>query len=178
MDPERETTRPRARPAARRWMAIGGAALFAYLLGACGGAQSEPTIGGEIDDDEIRVERGSGPPIIWLELENVGTQPCAFVPLLASMPTESLPVSDGEVIIDMSGDPNIPYPMEAHVELNGEPAGGLTSDEDWTTVVNPGDTIRLQLALKGAPDEEERVVICNELGGYEAGRYAVIAFEP
>jgi hypothetical protein len=77
----------------------------------------------------------------------------------------------------MSGDPTIPYPMGASVELNGERAAGLMSEQDWATVVNPGHRIRLQLALKGAPDEEERVVICNGVGDYEAGRYAVIAFE-
>jgi hypothetical protein len=151
--------------------------FLVLLLGGCGSFGSGPTIGGEIDDHEIRLERPSGPPSVWLELENVGSQPCAFVPLLASMPAESLPVSGGEVVIDMSGDPNIPYPMEAHVELNGERAEGLIGEEDWATVVNPGDRIRLQLALKGTPDEGERVVICNGAGDYEAGRYAVIAFE-
>jgi hypothetical protein len=153
--------------------------FLALLLGACASFGSEPTIGGEIDDHEIRLERSSGPPSVWLELENVGAAPCALVPMLAAMPVDSLPVSNGRVVMGMSGDPAIPYPFEAYAELNGEPVerDAEMTDEGWVTLVNPGDVVRLQLALTGVPDAEERLVVCNGAGDYAAGRFAVLDWE-
>jgi hypothetical protein len=154
--------------------------FLALLLAACGSIGSEPTIGGEIDDAEIRLERSSGPPSVWLELENVGAAPCALVPMLAAMPPDALPVGNGRVVMGTSGDPAIPYPLEAYVELNGEPVqrgDGEMTDEGWVTVVEPGDVVRLQLAFTGVSEVGERLVLCNGVGDYEAGRFAVLDWE-
>jgi hypothetical protein len=151
----------------------------ALLLAGCGGIASEQTVAGEIDDTEIRLDAGSAAPNVWVELENVGSRPCALVPILAPDP-EGIPVENGRAVMSLSGDPSLPAPLEAYVELNGEAVDrgdGLMTETGWVTTVAPGDTVRLQLAFSGIPDGGERVLACNDDGGYAAGRFAFLRFE-
>jgi hypothetical protein len=137
-------------------------------------------ISGEIDDTEIRLAQDSAGAAVRLELTNVGGIPCDLVPMLTALPPEALPVVDGRVVMSLSGDDDRPAPMEAYVELNGAPVdreGGTFTEEGWVTRVNPGDEVMLDIGLQGIPDREERIVVCNGAGDYEAGRYAVVAFD-
>jgi hypothetical protein len=151
--------------------------LAALVLTACGA--SEATVAGEIDDDEIRLGSGSGPAEVWFELENVGTQPCSLVPMLAPNPAD-LPVEDDKVVMSLRGDTALPEPMEAYTELNGEPydrGEGTITEAGWVTVVAPGDRVRLQVAFEAVPDVGERVLVCNDAGDYASGRFAVLPFD-
>jgi uncharacterized cupredoxin-like copper-binding protein len=83
------------------------------------------------------------------------------------------------VVLSMSGSPqDEAYPMDAYVEIDGRPA---TGDDPVRAgrhaVVEPGETARVQLALTGMPEREERVIVCNGPGDYEAGRYTVLRFD-
>ena len=150
----------------------------ALVLAACGGIASEQTVTGEIDDTEIRLDAASASHNVWVELQNMGSQPCALVPILAPDP-EAIPVENGRAVMSLSGDPSLPTPMEAFVELNGEAVvrDGVMTETGWVTAVAPGDTVRLQLAFTGIPDVGERVLACNDDGDYAAGRFAVLRFE-
>lgn len=156
----------------------GAMALLWVLLVGC--QAPVPTIQGEIDDDRIRLARDRAPAAARVELRNVGMRACELVPVLSSLPERALPVADGRVQLSLSGDANVAAPMEAYVELNGEPVdrpGGELGEDGWITHVDPGDTVVLDVGLKGVPDAEERFLICNGPGDYEVGRYAVLGFE-
>lgn len=94
--------------------------------------------------------------------------------------TEAIPVENGRAVMSLSGDPSLPTPLEAYVELNGEAVvrgDGVMTETGWVTTVAPGETVRLQLTFKGIPDVGERVLACNDDGDYAAGRFAVLRFE-
>ena len=153
--------------------------VSAAMIG-CQMLAAPATITGEIDDTEIRLAQDSAPAAVRLELTNVGSNPCELVPMLTVLPPEALPVVDGRVVMTLSGDDDRPAPMEAYVELNGEPVGregGSMTEQGWVTRVNPGDEVMLDIGLKGIPDRSERIVVCNGPGDYESGRYAVVAFD-
>jgi len=144
----------------------------------------EQKIVGEIDDDAVRLAQQSGPQSVRLELTNVGQDPCALVVVTTPSPPDDLPIADGRVALDFGSDPNGAYPMQAGVEINGERVGrGEPADDELEefeaahAVVQPGDIARVQLALIGTPERDERVIICNDPGDYQAGRYAVLLFE-
>jgi hypothetical protein len=146
-------------------------------LSACIGA--EPTISGEIRETSIVLAQDTGPQSVWLELSNVGVEPCDLVVIRTELDPNALPLDGERVALSMSGTPaGEAYPMEAYVEIDGEPAG---ADDPVRAgrqaVVEPGETARVQLALTGMPEREERVVVCNGPGDYEAGRYAVLRFD-
>lgn len=151
------------------------------VIGACQPVGGAPTITGEIDDNAIRLAQSSAPAAARLELTNVGATPCDLVPMLTAVPAGALPVIDGRVVMSLSGSDDVAAPMEAYIELNGEPVdrgeGGLMTDQGWITRVNPGDVVLLDVGLQGAPERADRIVVCNGPGDYEAGRYATLAFE-
>jgi hypothetical protein len=152
--------------------------LLCLSVGAC--QPTPPTIQGEIDDARIRLGQDRAPAAARVELRNVGAKACDLVPVLSALPEHALPVSDGRVQLSLSGDDDASAPMEAYVELNGEPVerpAGDFGDQGWITRVNPGDTVLLDVGLKGVPDAAERFLICNGRGDYEAGRYAVLGYE-
>ena len=153
--------------------------VSAAMIG-CQMLASPQTITGEIDDTAIRLAQDSGPAAVRLELTHVGSTPCELVPMLTPLPPEELPVVDGRVVMTLSGDDDRPAPMEAYVELNGEPFAreGMMTEQGWVTRVHPGDEVMLDIGLQGIPpDRSERIVVCNGRGDYETGRYAVVAFD-
>lgn len=156
-------------------VAVAVAALV--TLSACTGA--EATITGEIRDDSIVLAQDSGPQSVWLELSNVGAAACDLVVIRTELVPEALPVEGDKVILSMSGSPEgEAYPMDAAVEIDGQNAGVENPVRAGRqAVVEPGKTARVQLALTGMPEREERVVVCNGPGDYEAGRYAVLRFD-
>lgn len=154
--------------------------LVATLTGACQ-PTGAPTIRGEIDDVAIRLDQPSAPHAARLELTNVGDRPCDLVPMLSALPAGALPVSNGRVEMSLSGDEAAVAPMEAYIELNGKPVvrgdGGLLTELGWITRIDPGDVVMLDVGLQGTPERADRIVVCNGPGDYEAGRYAVLAFD-
>lgn len=160
----------------RAWLHRIGALAITAALAACVGP--EPTVAGEIRDDRIVLGQETAPQSVWLELTNVGTQPCELVVIRTELPPDELPTRDGRVLHDFSG--TGASPMEAYVEINGEPviAGGEgLSVNGAHAVVAPSEIARIQLALTGVPEREERVIVCNAPGDYEAGRYAILRFD-
>ena len=168
------------RPARRAAGRIAVLLLASTAMIGCQMFASPEVITGEIDDTQIRLAQDSGPASVRLELMNVGSTPCELVPMLTVLPPDALPVIDGRVVMTLSGNDDRPEPMEAYVELNGEVVvreGGSMTEQGWVTRVNPGDEVMLDIGLEGIPDRSERIVVCNGRGDYEAGRYAVVAFD-
>ena len=134
-----------------RRLRVDAGRVAALLLASAGmiGCQmlaSPETNTGEIDDTEIRLALDSAPAAVRLELRHVGSTPCELVPMLTALPPEELPVVDGRVVMTLSGDDDRPGPMEAYVELNGEPVareGGLMTEQGWVTRIDPGDKVML-----------------------------------
>jgi hypothetical protein len=155
--------------------------LVSAAMMGCQMLAAPESMTGEIDDTEIRLSQDTASASVRLELTNVGSIPCQLVPMLTVLPPEALPVLDGRVVMTLSGDDDRPAPMEAYVELNDEPIvdreGGTMTEQGWVTLVNPGDEVMLEFGLEGIPDRSERIVACNGRGDYEAGRYAVVAFD-
>lgn len=116
---------------------------------------------------------------MWLELSNVGAEPCDLVVIRTELGPDALPLDGERVILSVSGSPEDgAYPMDAYVEIDGQPAGVEDPVRAGRqAVVEPGKTARVQLALTGMPEREERVIVCNGPGDYEAGRYAVLRFD-
>jgi hypothetical protein len=162
---------------------VGRVAVLLLVSAAMIGCQmlaAPDPITGEIDDTEIRLAQDHAPAAVRLELTNVGSTPCELVPMLTVLTPDALPVVDGRVVMTLSGDDDRPAPMEAYVDLNGEPVdrlGGLMTERGWVTRVDPGDEVMLDIGLQGIPDRAERIVVCNGRGDYETGRYAVVAFD-
>ncbi len=146
-------------------------------LSACTG--TEATIAGEIRDESIVLAQDSGPQSVWLELANLGAEPCDLLVIRTELRSDALPTDGERVILSMSGAPEgEASPMDAYVEIDGQPAGGADPLRAGRhAVVEPGQTARVQLALTGMPELEERVIVCNGPGDYEAGRYAVLRFD-
>jgi hypothetical protein len=159
----------------RRWVARALTALA--TLSGCTGA--EATIAGEIRDDAVVLVQDSGPQSVWLELSNVGAAPCDLVVIRTELDPDALPLDGDRVTLSISGSPQgEAYPMDAYVEIDGQPAGVEDPVRAGRqAVVGPGKTARVQLALTGMPEHEERVIVCNGPGEYEAGRYAVLRFD-
>jgi hypothetical protein len=154
---------------------------LASLLLACAAQTAAPELSGEIDDSALRIDAGSVPANSWLELENVGTEPCALVAMLSPVPANELPIEDGRITMSLSGDPGLPAPVHYYAELNNRPVDrgdGVMTGEGWVTEVGPGDRVRLQIAFEGPPEGTNLVVACNEPGGFSAGRYADLEFAP
>ncbi len=142
------------------------------LLAGCG-ALAEEEVTGEIRDDAIDLEVDTSHHSIWLELTNAGTIPCELSVVLTDTP-HGMPVVDGRADLGSATDPEAErYPMLGYTEIDGVV---VASEGDLTVTVPPGSVARMQLALIGNPDQGERVILCNNPGDYEAGRYAVLRF--
>jgi hypothetical protein len=131
---------------------------------------STRSITGEIRDDAIVLSSPIGAPIIQLELRNVGTKPCDLVVAQTSMPMDSLPVKNGQVVIDAGGVPGAILP---------EDGGQVGASPDVYTMarVQPGGVFKREMALEGVPKTDDRIILCNGVGDYEAGRYATLRFQ-
>ncbi len=119
---------------------------------------------GGIRDDAIAFEHDHAGASIRLDLKNTGTVPCYLAVVIAPMAASALPITDGQVAVDPTGSPDSVRPI----------AGGDSAFFQW---VQPGERYELELALEGSPKTGERVVLCNEPGGYQRGRYAAIRFD-
>jgi len=153
--------------------------FVASLLGVtialvgCGGGNEE-TVAGEITDDAISLSADSAGPTVWIELRNAGDTPCDLLAVMSEAPDE-LPMSEGRVAFPQSGAGVHRYVEEMYVEVDGEAAGSAGTPGEAVTI-EPTETGRLQIAFKGVPEREERVILCNGEGDYERGRYAVLPF--
>ncbi len=167
------------------WRFLAVAALVAGILLGCGDNQDDPIVG-RILDDRIELERTSGPAIVWIELDNAGSRPCGLIVASTAFEGDAgfdpyrLPVRDGRVrtTLDETGEPS---PDEIHsaglyAEIDGqpvEPDPGLPGG----VVVEPGTRVKIQLALSvgsRSPDGREWILICDDPGDYEAGRFGVL----
>ena len=68
-------------------------------------------------------------------------------------------MADGRVVVDDSG------------------AGPVRSLAEFPGAVEPGAELPLELALEGTPKTEDRIILCNGVGDYQHGRYAVLRFD-
>ena len=131
---------------------------------------STRSITGEFQDHAIVVSSPIGDPIIELELDNVGTKSCDLVVALTSMPMDSLPVKNGQVLIDAAGIPGA-------IEPEGGGPVGAPADAYTLAHVRPGGVFTSEQALENAPKAGDRIILCNGVGDYEAGRYATLRFQ-
>ena len=162
-------------------------ALIAGIILGCGDNQDDP-IGGRILDDRIELESTSGPAIVWIELENAGSLPCGLIAASTAFEGDSafdpyhLPVRDGRVRTtdDESGEsaPDEIDSLGLYAEIDGRP---VEPDPRLPlgVVVEPGTRVKIQLALSlgfnaRLPDGAAWILICNDPGDYEAGRFAVL----
>jgi hypothetical protein len=146
------------------------AVTAAIILVAACGSSAPGSITGEIRDDAIVLSSPNGAPIVQLELRNVGTKPCDLVVALTSMPMNLLPVKNGQVVIDAGGVPGAIQPE------GGGPVGA--SPDAYTLAhVQPGGAFKSEMALDGVPKTDDRIILCNGVGDYEAGRYAALRFQ-
>ena len=132
---------------------------------ACiGGATS---LKGDIKDDGITLATDHAGSNVRFELHNVGTKPCDLVVALTSLSMNALPVKDGQVVITDGDGPGIVRPITTY-----ENAPPYTLGR-----VEPGAVFQAEVALEGAPKTEDRVLLCNGVGDYQHGRYAVLRFD-
>lgn len=125
--------------------------LLAAALVTLVGCQSDPTIRGEIDDVEIRLEQEHAPDSVWLELSNVGTEPCEFVAMWTELPPHALPVRDGRVVMSLSGARDVVTPLANYAEIDGKQvvSDGTLDETGSPIIVRPGETLRTQNRLQG-----------------------------
>ena len=135
------------------------------LVAACLGAATSIT--GEIKDDGITLATDHAGSSVRFELHNVSTTPCDLVVALTSLPIDALPVKDGHVVIDDSGAPGTVRPITTY-----ESAPTFTLGR-----VEAGAVFQSEVALEGTPKTEDRVILCNGVGDYQHGRYAVLRFD-
>jgi hypothetical protein len=133
------------------------------LVAAC----AATPINGEIRDDGITLATDHAGSSVRFDLHNVVTTPCDLVVGLTSLPVAALPVKDGHVVIDESGAPGTVRPITTY-----ESAPTFTLGR-----VERGAVFQTELALEGAPKTEDRVILCNGVGDYQHGRYAVLRFD-
>ena len=131
---------------------------------------STTSITAEVKDDAIILSSPIGAPVFQLELRNVGTKACDLTLALTSMPMDKLPVKNGRVLIDAGGQPGVIWPED------GGTVGG--SPDDYTVAhIQPGGVFKREVAMERAPKTDDRIILCNGKGDYEAGRYAVLRFQ-
>jgi hypothetical protein len=142
------------------------AAVVALILaaGCIGGSH---TIKGEIKDDGIVLETDHGGSNVKFDLHNSGTTACDLVIALTSLPIGALPVKDGRVVIVDGDGPGIVRPVTTY---ETEPPYLLGR-------VEPGADFQAEIALEGAPQTDDRIILCNGDGDYRHGRYAALRFD-
>lgn len=134
--------------------------LVLLVSGACASPRTAVSV--EIHDDEVRLVPPTGSEEVALTIVNAGQQPCELVVFITDdvngpVDPDALPVRDGRVDFESSDFSEI----EA---AEGVEAGG--------PAIEPGEQRSLTLGFQGTP-VVTRVVLCNGLGDYERGRYAV-----
>lgn len=134
--------------------------LSAVGAGACAAPRTEVHV--TINDESVIVEPPGGSEEVLLTIENRGTRPCPLVVFITDdvngpVDPARLPVADGKVDFDSTDF----HEIEAAegVEQGGPP-------------IQPGERHSLVLGYMGTPTVT-RIVMCNDAGDYEAGRYAV-----
>jgi hypothetical protein len=133
------------------------------LVAAC----AAKPIKGEIRDDGITLATDHAGSSVRFDLHNVGTTPCDLVGGLTSLPVAALPVKDDHVVLDESGAPGTVRPITTY-----ESAPTFTLGR-----VKPGAVFQSEVALEGTSKTEDRVILCNGVGDYQYGRYAVLRFD-
>ena len=143
-------------------------------LTGCGGL-AEETVQGEIRDESLSLVDKTAGQSVWVELTNVGSEACELLVVMSEAPG-ALPIGDGgRVEASLGGEGGHRTLEEMYVEINGQARGGQEAGQ--SVPVAPGESARLQIALTGIPEREDRVILCNGEGDYERGRYAVLEFE-
>lgn len=142
----------------RLWMIA--LALIGLLVIAC--AAQKTAVRVEIHDDDIRLEPATGTEDVALTVVNLGNRPCDLVVFITDdvngpVDPNVLPVRDGRVDFESTDF----HEIEA---AEGVESGG--------PAVEPGEQRMLTLGFQGAPIVT-RVVLCNGVGDYDRGRYAV-----
>ena len=96
------------------------------------------------------------------ELRSTGTRPCDLIVAQTSFPMDALPVRDGKVVITEDG---------------STPSVAAITGGEWPGEVAPGAVFAFELGMEGTPKTDERIVLCNGVGDYDRGRYAVLLFD-
>lgn len=135
------------------------------VLGSIAACSATTTVVGEISDSSISVNNSIPPPDIWVELHSVGSRPCPLAVVLTNADPGALPVEGEQVVID--GSTVLDILEVAYID------GEATAERP--VVVQPGETVRVQIAFEEAI-AEDRVILCNGPGDYEAGRYVALPF--
>ena len=138
------------------------AALAAVLLAlaACSPSPAAP-VTGEISDTAITVNAVAAPANSWFELTNVGANPCNLVVIVTETPPTELPIANGMVQVDALGEG--------------------TSVDAVDSAVQPGTLARWQEQLPTDPGAQvagARLIICNNPGDFQAGRYVILPISP
>ncbi len=142
--------------------AAGPTATGPTAIGPTAGAPSAGgPITGKIDDRAITLTSDHGGQTVRLELHNIGTTPCDLVIVLTSLPAGALPVKDGRVDVPEDGSGPV-----------RNMSGGEFPDE-----LQPGAAQTVDLGLESIPATDDRVVLCNGVGDYKAGRFAFLRFD-
>jgi len=134
--------------------------LVPLLTGSC--ATSRTAVAVEIHDDQLRLVPPTGSEEVVLTVVNVERQPCELVVFIIDavngpVDPAALPIRDGRVDFESSDFSEIE--AAEGVEAGGPP-------------IQPGEERSLTLGFQGTPTVT-RVVLCNGVGDYERGRYAV-----
>jgi len=181
----------RARPSPRTSISPRSliALASAVIVAACA---TGPTVGGTVFDDRIELEVDSAPTMVWVVLRNGGSRPCSLIvvdlfDLDAARDPHRLPVRDGRVVtwtslVPEPGDAAVPAAAELYAEVDGKPLplspDPTDPDPPGRVVLEPGIEARIQLAVVGDPAPGAvHVLVCDDSGDYERGRYAVLAID-
>ena len=143
--------------------ALVAAVATLVLVAGCGAS----AIKGEITDSGIALSVDHGGPVAQFELHNAGTLPCDVAIALTALPVAALPIVDGRVAIVNGDGPDLVRPITTY-----EAAPPYTLGR-----IEPGAVFRIEIALEGTPKSEDRVLLCNGIGDYALGRYAVLRFD-
>jgi hypothetical protein len=130
----------------------------AIAIASCG--PSGTAVAGQIDDAEIRVDAAIAAKNSTFEFTNVGANPCDLVVIVTDLAADALPLSAGQVDLDA--------------------LGGRSNVDSVDSAVQPGSVARWteQLPAEAGGDLGVRVILCNGLGDYEAGRYTILPITP
>jgi hypothetical protein len=142
-------------------------ALVAALVVAAGCIGGSSAIKGDIRDDGITLAADHAGSNVRFELHNSGTTACDLAIALTSLPMDALPVKDGRVVIVDGESPGIVRPITTYESAPPYTLGRVEAGADF----------RAEIALEGAPKTDDRVLLCNGVGDYQHGRYAVLRFD-
>jgi len=134
--------------------------LIGLLVIACAAPKTAVRV--DIHDDDIRLEPATGSEDVALTVVNLGNRPCDLVVFITDdvngpVDPDALPVREGRVDFERTDF----HEIEA---AEGVESGG--------PAVEPGEQRQLTLGFQGAPIVT-RVLLCNGIGDYERGRYAI-----